>query len=311
VYTDRVDRHPPLLERQLHFVCGKGGVGKSAVACALATHFRRQGHRVLLAQVNSPDSHAHLMETDEVPHDIAEIEPDLWMVNTSPDQALREYALMTLKFETLYKAAFENRLMRIFLRFVPSIAELTMLGKLWYHAEETDGPRRRFDRIVVDCPSTGHGVSFLRVSQVLTDVWRGAGPAAKKTMEMTATFEDPSRTALHVVTLAEEMPVNETIEFLAQIETSRVAPPGALFVNQLREPLVRPHEDALSDERDSAAAALLRARLRRESLEAHQIGRIEAALPALPRIDLPRLRVHPFQRDAVEALADAAFGETS
>ena len=71
MYTDGVDRHVPLLERQLHFVCGKGGVGKSAVACALAAHFRAQGQRVLLAQVNSPDSHAHLMETDEVPNDIA------------------------------------------------------------------------------------------------------------------------------------------------------------------------------------------------------------------------------------------------
>ena len=55
-----------ILDRQLHFVCGKGGVGKSVVACALARHFHREGNRVLLLQVNAPDSHARLLGTSPI-----------------------------------------------------------------------------------------------------------------------------------------------------------------------------------------------------------------------------------------------------
>src|SRR5690349_8630613 len=116
-----------LFERQLHFVSGKGGVGKSAVSVALALRFVGDGKKTLLVQVNAQDSHSRLLETAPITPELREVEKDLYVVNTTPADALREYALLTLKLELLYKAVFENPLTKTFLRFVPSMAELTML----------------------------------------------------------------------------------------------------------------------------------------------------------------------------------------
>ena len=83
---------------------------------------------------------------------------------------MREYALMILRFESIYSAVFENRLVRYFLRFIPSLQELVLLGKILFHLQEKrpDGSWR-FDRIVIDAPATGHAITFLSVPQVIID----------------------------------------------------------------------------------------------------------------------------------------------
>lgn len=308
-----------LLSRQIHLVSGKGGVGKSAFSCALALRFRAAGHRVLLAQVNAADSHSGLLGLGGVTDDVTEAERGLFVVNTRPAQALREYALMTLKFEALYKAAFENRLTKQFLRFIPSLAELTMLGKLWYHAEERlEGGALRFDRVVIDAPSTGHGLGFLRISQIIRDIVR-VGPMYEKTAEMARTFEDPARAALHVVTLPEDMPTNETLEFVAEARRTQVAPLGMIAVNAVPRALL----DATLHDAIAALAArepppagtpeaalidLLTRRSTREALAREQMTRLSDAEPSLPLIELPLLLGPTFGRDEVRRLADALPG---
>ena len=289
-----------LLNRQIHFVCGKGGVGKSTVSCALAQSLRRSNKQVLLAQINATDSHQHLLNIRRASDELLEVEPGLFTVNTTPEQSLKEYALMTLKFEALYKATFDNPMMRLFLRFVPSISEITMLGKLWFHAEQLDDEGPRFDHLVIDCPSTGHGIAFLRVSQILTDIMR-TGPAAKKSRAMQRTFEDPSRSALHIVTLAEEMPVNESIEFATRVSETKVAPLGALFVNQIETPYLSQNNVTL--EGDGASMQVLKDRLMREQLQARQQERLKEKLGDLVHIALPKVRGDAFERAAIDHLA--------
>src|SRR5687767_6989668 len=92
-----------VLGRQLHYVCGKGGVGKSVVACALARAFHDQGKSVLLVQVNAADSHSRLLETSSIGPEIKEVERGFYVVNSTPAAAMKEYALMTLRFEALYR----------------------------------------------------------------------------------------------------------------------------------------------------------------------------------------------------------------
>lgn len=300
------------LERQIHFVSGKGGVGKSAVSCALALRFVEQGHRTLLAQVNAADSHSAMLEFDGVGEEVDEVEDNLFVVNVDPRAALREYALMRLKFETVYRAAVENRVVQRFLQFVPSLQELNMLGKLWYHAEERlDDGRRRFDRVVVDSPSTGHGLGFLRVSQVVRDVVR-QGPIAVEAAKMARTFEDPQRTRLHVVTIPEEMPTNETYEFVARVRESKVAPLGYVFVNSVLPPAFTHAERdevqrALPFEADAAARQLgdvLSRRLVRDELVATQLERLAAPELGLPLVELPLLLRSELRREELRELAD-------
>lgn len=301
-------------DQQLHFVSGKGGVGKSTVACALALHFLEQGHRVLLVQVNAADSHGALLDHRPTPHEVEEVEDGLWMVNITPENALREYALLKLKFETLYRATLEHRTVQRFLRFIPSLAELNMLGKIWFHAEERQGDEARFPRIVVDCPSTGHGLGLLRVAHVVRDIVR-VGPVATEAGKMAATFEDATRCRVHVVSLPEEMPTNETLQFIEGVRESAVATVGCVFMNsvfeaafsldqrrQLRERMeatttasIEPQTEALFD--------VIRRRILRDELTEEQLRRLRAADPGLQVVVLPFVEHSPFGRSSVERLS--------
>jgi len=277
-----------LFDRQLHYVCGKGGVGKSVVACSLARALHAKGKRVLLVQVNAPDSHSRLLGTGPIGPEMKEIERNFVVVDSTPAAAMKEYALMTLKFESLYRAVFENRLTKVFLRFVPSLTELTIQGKIWFHAEEG-----KFDHIVVDCPSTGHGIKFLRVAQLVHAASR-VGPMAEKTKLMAQVIEDPKRTALHVVALPEELPVNEARDLVEQIRQTRAAPLGAVFLNQR---LQRLFDDAtesalakIAGGGDRAIDQLLDVasrRRQREELERDMRAKIDAL--HMPVIELPLL----------------------
>src|SRR5207244_926396 len=116
---------------------------------------------------------------------------------------------------------FGNRLVGYFLRFVPSLQELVMLGKILFHLREKrpDGSYR-FDRIVIDAPATGHAITFLSVPQVVVDTVP-PGPLANDATWMRDLLVDPQTTGAVLVSLPEELPVNETLE-LHQALTTRV-----------------------------------------------------------------------------------------
>jgi anion-transporting ArsA/GET3 family ATPase len=299
-----------LLSRQLHFVTGKGGVGKSVVACALASAFVQAGHRTLLVQVNAPDRHARLLGIAPVGDEVQPAKRDLFVVNMTPAAALKEYALLVLKFEALYRTVFENRVTKAFLRFVPSMAELTMMGKVWFHAEEEDDGRRTWDRIVIDAPSTGHAMKLLSVSRTVRDASR-FGPMFEKTKLMADVVGDPERTALHVVTIPEEMPVNETLDLIAQVKLTRDAPLGALVINNLLEPLFddetsRALDAAAKGAVDPEAQALVTAGQRRrvrETIEREESARLRDAGLGMPIVRLPHLLVDDFGPAEVERFA--------
>ncbi len=268
------------------------------MSCALARRFVDAGKNTLLCQVNARDSHSGLLglRGGGIPDDLLEVEPRLTVLNLNPAQALHEYALMTLKLEALYRAVFDNRLTRTFLRFVPSLNELTMMGKLWFHAEEPKdtglfaSDRRRFDRVVVDCPSTGHALKLFSVSRVLTETVR-VGPMVDKTRQMAAVWNDPGRTAVHVVTLPEELPVNETLELLGKLKNERTAQAGVVVVNQVLPRLFS--KPALLDRLSDLGAIneVGRRRVQREAMEATQRARLSGCGQSL--VEVPHLQESP------------------
>jgi anion-transporting ArsA/GET3 family ATPase len=304
---------PALLQKRLLIVAGKGGVGKSTVAAALALNASRQGKRVLVAEIHGAERMSYFFEVAPVGPNIREIRPNLFAVNVQPRDAMREYALMVLRLKALYNLVFENKLVRYFLDAFPGLNELVMLGKIWYHVEETDKKtgRPRWDLVVVDAPATGHGVFFLEFPQVVLAAIQG-GPLAFHAARMREMLTDPRRTSLQIVTLPEEMPVREALDLRRVLQDELKIPLGYVFVNCVHPPLFnqREFEDyrlllELADAKLPRLRRLCEAaqwRISRWRNEDEHLALIRRSLN-LPRVELPFVYEREFRAKAIEFLA--------
>ncbi len=289
----------------IRIITGKGGVGKTVVATALALSEARRGKRVLLAEVNAHDRVAALLGAHPVGSTMREVLENLHVVDMNATDGIREYALLTIRFEAIYKAVFENRIARHFIRFIPSLGEMVMLGKLWYHDNETIDSKRRFDSIIVDAPATGHAISMLRTPAAIEKVVP-KGPMRDHARAIREMLVDSSRTCMHVVTLPEEMPVNEARELEAASTNKLGIALGTTFINQSINPLPT---DGVSSFAQSGTASLEKAA---ETLSVREGKRRagEEHLSRLPAhmmdhsIRLPRIVGRGLGKSQVCALAD-------
>jgi len=298
---------PALLDRRLVVVTGKGGVGRSTIAAALALVAVRQGKRVLVCEVNAQERVAPLLGGPPAGPSAREVLAGLSTLNVTPRAALREYGLMVLRYRAIYDAVFENRLVRFFLRAVPSLSELVMLGKILHEVRFEEGGRPRWDLVVLDAPATGHAVQLLRVPRVLLDTVP-PGPLRRDAQWMQALLVDPAVTAVAVVTLPEEMPVNEAIDLDQAVREVLGMPRGALVVNALpRERFSAEELGRLEAVREAppplgpaARAAWLQGV--RAELAMGYLARARAAID-LPTVEIPLIAREAWDLKAVEEVA--------
>ena len=209
-------------DRRLVLVLGKGGVGRSTVAAALASANAARGKKTLLFETNANDRFGSYFDKPPVGTSVVELAPNLSAVNTTPAAALAEYGLMVLKFQAVYDVIFENRVTKAFLRAIPGLDEYSILGKAWFHTTETTRGRQAWDTVVFDMPASGHAMAMLRIPWVITDTVP-EGPLTRDARTIAALLRDPQRTCAIVVTLAEEMPVNEAVELEAKLGALGIA----------------------------------------------------------------------------------------
>jgi hypothetical protein len=227
-----------LLDRRLLVFLGKGGVGKSTLTAATGRLLASRGRRVLLCEINAPaddatGSQARLpaaLGLGAVRPEVTEVEPHLFLCSIQPEAALDEYVLMKLKIERAVKKLLGSRPVRSFLRMLPSLAEVVTLGKLLHHVREQRGGVFRFDTVLLDAPSTGHGVSLLGVPQTLLRSL-SSGPMREDLEWMHALLIDERVTAVQLVTLAEELAVSETLELNTALRDQLGLPRGLCFAN--------------------------------------------------------------------------------
>jgi anion-transporting ArsA/GET3 family ATPase len=219
------------LDRRLILVVGKGGVGRSTVAAAIASACAAQGRKTLLYETSANDRFGHYFEKPPVGDTPAQLAPNLWAVNATPATALAEYGLMILRWKSVYEMVFENRVTRTFLRAIPGLDDYALLGKAWFHTTEEKRGRPVWDTVVFDMPASGHSVSMLRVPWVIVDTVP-EGPLTRDARTVKALLCDPARTSPVLVTLAEEMPVSEAIELEAKLTALGIVP-QQLLVNQV------------------------------------------------------------------------------
>jgi anion-transporting ArsA/GET3 family ATPase len=225
-----------LFDKRLLVVAGKGGVGRTTVAAAFAAAAARRGKRVLVAQTKSKERLSHLFGIPSVGPELTRVRDRLWAVNMTPLVALREYGTMVLRSEFIAKQVLENKVSRAFLHAVPGIDDYSMLGKVWYHTTETeDGDRPKWDLCILDGPATGHLITMLQIPQAILDAVP-EGPLTRPASATLSLLRDPARSAMVIVTLAEDLPSNEAVELAARNQATVKMPLGPLVVNQLYPP---------------------------------------------------------------------------
>lgn len=300
-----------VLEKDFLFVVGKGGVGKTTVSGAIALAAASRGKRVLIALCNAKERLSQLLEVAPIGHKNQPILPNIEAVNMIPEVAMEEYGLMVLKVRALYRAVFENRFVSAFLKGTPGLDAWSLLGKAYYHAIETDEyGRKRYDLVIVDAHATGHGLDMLRVPQVIVDV-APPGLLRREAERALDLFRDPIRSSVVLVSLAQDMPVNETIELYEAATKELRLPVGQLVVNEVLEEIFAPTEKGLIESLPyrlaenaalRSAAIAGRARALRENVQRESLAKLRAAI-ALEPIHLPHLFVPEFGREEIDKLA--------
>jgi anion-transporting ArsA/GET3 family ATPase len=236
--------------------------------------------------------------------------PGIEAVNIIPKYALEEYGVMVLRVRALYKAIFENRLVAAFLHGTPGIEAWSILGKAQFHAHEMEGGRPRYDLVILDAPATGHGLEMLRVPRVLLDI-APPGLLRREAERAWELLSDPVRSGVLLVTLPEDMPVNESIELHAALTQELRLPMAAVAVNGLVPRLFEPSEgewvtrECNASQPDQLVHTLLlagRRRFARERLQAEAVERLSREIP-LPQIKLPQMVVSELKRKEIEELS--------
>ena len=304
-----------LLKRRLLIIVGKGGVGKTTVACALALEAARRGRKVLLCEVDGLARAPQLLDAEPGAAGQAVVtRAGVTIMPVEGKAALAEYLGMIIPVKRLLQAVFKSQIYRYFVAAAPGLKELMTIGKIWYEAERLDDDGARlWDNVIVDAPATGHGLQYLRMPAAARDAFE-IGLVHREAQRLVDLLTDPARTAVNLVTTAEEMPVNETVQMYRSLRDELHMPTGLLFVNRVHDGgLV-----AADVERLSAAAEASRDRNDRRMLEAvaararQEVGwttlnaRYKARLAdevEMPMVELPFLFAEEFGFAELRSLA--------
>jgi anion-transporting ArsA/GET3 family ATPase len=229
-----------LLGKRVLILTGKGGVGKSTNSAALALIAANRGQRVLVIEVDAKGNVPDFFDTRRVGFAYRRLHKGVWGLSMQPKDSMQEYLSLMLRVP-----GFSLRPLQGFMEYtsnaIPGLKEILVTGKIYYEEKATDDGRPRWDLIVVDGAPTGHVVSQLGAARHLAELVR-TGPIHDQAVRVADMLSDAERTALVLVTIAEEMPVNETIDLARRFTDDTDIVPAALVINQLQPEVVAPEE---------------------------------------------------------------------
>ncbi|MGN6252177.1 MAG: ArsA-related P-loop ATPase [Marmoricola sp.] len=304
--TDRRD----LSDVLLHVVSGKGGTGKTTVAASLALALASRGRTVLLCEVEGRQGIAQLFDVPPLPYEERLVvragergHGDVYALSIDPESALLEYLAMYYRLGRAGKALDRFGVIEFATTIAPGVRDVLLTGKVYEaaHRNSRNKGARQYDAIVLDAPPTGRIAQFLNVNNELAGLAK-MGPIKAQADNVTTLLRSP-RTAVHLVTLLEEMPVQETVDGIAELREHRL-PVGGVVVNMVRPQDLgaQARQQLLEGTVDTGA---LREDLREAGLEVDE--RVVQVLLEEGRDHAERRRLEDAQRALVAAIGVPVF----
>jgi anion-transporting ArsA/GET3 family ATPase len=291
-------------------VTGKGGTGKTTAAAALALALASDGRRTLLMEVEERQGIAGVFDRAQLPYaerpvavgypgSASEGGGEVFALAVDAEDALLEYLDMFYRLGRAGKALKRFGAIDFATTIAPGLRDVLLTGKVKEAVTRTENGHRVYDAVVLDAPPTGRIGRFLNVTAETARITR-VGPIKNQSVGVAAVLRSPV-TSVHVVTLLEEMPVQETADVITELQRLDI-PVGNIIINATQEPLLPKGKVGQADVRkglvlaglpsdravvtgllDEARAHLVRGGVEEElRAELAALGRPIVELPALP-----------------------------
>ncbi len=226
-----------LAQLQVLVVTGKGGVGKSTVTAALGALLANRGRTVLLLEVDPRENLHQLLDTPPSGGEIVEAAPRLFLQHLEPRGLLDDLVREKLKLGPLARKVLASPVHLHFTEGAPGLKQTAVFGRA-LRLVEGHGPRqlRRPDVVILDAPASGHGIAWMAAPQLVSEVI-ASGPIGMMASEIADLIADRARFGAVIVTTAEEMPVQESLELIAAMDARLGREPELVVVNAIYPPL--------------------------------------------------------------------------
>jgi anion-transporting ArsA/GET3 family ATPase len=224
----------------LHVVTGKGGTGKTTVAAALAMALADAGRRVLLCEVEGRQGIAQLFDVPPLPYEERMVAVGLgggevYALAVDPEAALLEYLQMYYRLGRAGKALDRFGIIDFATTIAPGVRDVLLTGKVYEAARRRDTNGFTYDAVVMDAPPTGRIARFLNVNEEVAGLAR-VGPVRRQADSIMAMMRSKS-TQVHLVTVLEEMPVQETLDGITELHATNL-PVGHVVANLVQSALL-------------------------------------------------------------------------